>query len=199
MDHALTVLFVCSITATAVAFCCGLALLLLPAPFQAAAERLDRWHSSTAVFEILDRPRYIERRIYRHHRLAGTAIVLGASYTLVRLAGLHIRAATTLLPEAWDSVLRDVLVESAWTAVMISNMAAVILGLIVYFRPSLLKQTEHTANRWLSTNGAARALDTPHIGLDSWFWAHPRLAGLGMMSVATYICGVLVTCYYRLW
>lgn len=199
MDEILNILFAFAMAAMALSFGCGLAFLLFPASFRTVARHLDRWFSPAPLFEALDKPRYLERRVYRHHKLVGLLVVMGATYTLIRLTGLHRDAAALLLPATWGAGLRRDLVQLGVTMLGISNVMALAVGIIVYFRPSLLKRGEMLANRWWSTDPALKSLDTPHGKVNGWFWSHPRLAGLGMMLVAIYILGILAAFHFRLW
>ncbi len=199
MDNALNILFAVAIAAMALSFSCGLAFLLFPVSFRAATLRLERRFSSAPLVEVLDRPRYLENWFYRHHKFVGILVVLATTYTLIRLTGLHGQAAALLLPPVWGMGLRRDLVQSAVTMLLLSNVIALAVGIIVYFRPSLLKRGEVVANRWWSAEPALKSLDIAHDEINGWFWSHPRLAGPGMMLAATYISGILVACRYRLW
>lgn len=199
MDDTLTILFAFAIAAMALSFSCGLAFLLFPVSFRAVMLRLEGWFSPAPLFEALDRPHYLEHRIYRHHKLVGILVVLAATYTLIRLTGLHGQAAAHLLPAAWGLELRRNVVQLAVTMLALSNVMALTVGIIVYFRPSLLKRGEMVANRWWWAAPALKSLDIPHDELNDWLWSHPRLAGPGMMLAATYISGILIACRYHLW
>ena len=199
MDKVSNILFAVAVAAMMLSFVCGLMFLLFPAGFRKVAWQLDQWFSPSPLLEALDKPRYLERRFYRHHKRVGGVVVLGATYTLVRLTGLHGHAAAELLPPVWGIEPRRDLIQLGVMILAISNAMALAAGIIVYFRPSLLKRGETVANRWWSTAPALEPLDTPHGEVNNWFWSHPRLAGLGMMVAATYILGIISAFYFRLW
>lgn len=170
----------------------ALGLLAVPAQLHALARTLDRWHSLRPALAPLDKPHYTERRLYRHHRLVGALVVCGASYTLLRLAGLDPQAALGLLPEGWDDRLRGLLAANFYWFLFLANLAALGVGLVVYFRPSLLKPLETRANRWLSTRQAMKPLDVRHTGLDRALWRHPRRTGAFLLIGSLYLWAVLL-------
>jgi len=170
----------------------ALGLLAAPARLQSLARVLDSWHSLRPALGPLDKPRYTERRIYRHHRLAGALIVAGAGYTLLRLAGIDTHATLALLPAHWDEGLRALLAANVYWFLLLANLAALGVGLAVYFRPSLLKHLEARSNHWLSTRQAMKPLDTYHTELNVALWRHPRLTGAFLLIGSVYVWAVLI-------
>ncbi|MEX0914477.1 MAG: hypothetical protein WDZ60_01170, partial [Wenzhouxiangellaceae bacterium] len=86
-----------------------------------------------------DRPRRIERFVYRHHRLFGTAIVLGALLYLWRIASIGL-----LWPSAGHSAWL-----SGLPALTVLHLLVLPFGTVMLIRPSLLKRIEQTSNRWI--------------------------------------------------
>lgn len=170
----------------------GIALLTVPAQLRTLTRPLDRWHSLRPALGPLDKPHYAERRLYHHHRLFGALIVAGAGYTLLRLPGLDHQAALDLLPVTWDSSLRSLLAANIYWLLLVSNLAALGIGLVVYFRPSLLKHLETRSNHWLSTRQAMKPLDTWRTELNTTLWNHPRLTGAFLLLGGLYVWSVLL-------
>lgn len=170
----------------------ALGLLAVPAQLQSLARVLDRWHSLRPTLGPLDKPRHTERRIYRHHRLAGALIVAGAGYTLLRLSAIDHQATLALLPDHWDDVLRSLFAANSYWFLLVTNLAALGIGLVVYFRPSLLKHLETRSNHWLSTRQAMKPLDTYHTGLNVALWHRPRLTGAFLLLGSVYVWAVLI-------
>jgi hypothetical protein len=192
MDIVSTALYWIATALVLLALATGLGLLAAPARLQTLARPLDRWHSLRPALGLLDKPHHTEQRIYRHHRLVGALVVAGAGYTLLRLPGIDHQAALALLPAAWDSTLRSLLAANAYWILLLANLAALSVGLAVYFRPSLLKHVEARSNRWLSTRQAMKPLDTWHTELDVTLWRHPRLTGAFVLLGSLYVWGVLL-------
>lgn len=170
----------------------AIGLLAAPAQLQSLTRPLDRWHSLRPLFRPVDKPRYAEARLYHHHRLLGALLVAGAGYTLLRLPGIDHQATLALLPTTWDSSLRALLAANTYWFLLLANLAALGVGLAVYFRPSLLKGLEDRSNRWLSTRQAMKPLDTYHTGLNASLWNHPRLTGAFLLLGSLYIWSILL-------
>lgn len=92
--------------------------------------------------EVLERPRFVERFIYRHHRLFGSAIVAGALALLVVLgAGQSRLLGTVSLGGSGGG--------AAMLLVWALAVAVLVIGIVVLVRPSALKGVEALANRWI--------------------------------------------------
>ncbi len=100
-----------------------------------------------------DTPCRIERLIYRQHRLFGLAVLAGAGWFLVRVAAAGL---------VWPGE-NEPLWQAIYPVLAVLNLALIPFGLVMLFRPSLLKRLERAANRWIDwqqgrTLGVARAL-----------------------------------------
>lgn len=132
----------------AIAVVAGLAFLLAATRQPNEPVTLRAWLLNSRLQEVLERPRFIERFIYRHHRLFGTAIVAGALTLLAMLGAGHPRLFVTVLLGG----------SNAWVAVVLVwalAVAVLVIGMIVLIRPSALKGAEALANRWIQLFPAA--------------------------------------------
>jgi hypothetical protein len=150
-------------------------LLLLLAPIRAAALIAFelRWSPLTHAFASLDRVYKVERFFYRHHRQFGALLLAGSVYTLVQLIGLA--GGKTEGLAMWLDVATSVLIGG--------NAVALVLGLIVLVRPSLLKEPERLGNRWITIAGSPL---TGRSAGDRVFFRHPRLLGGFIFGSAAY-------------
>lgn len=106
------------------------------------------------ILEVLDRQLRIERFIYRHHRLFGSAILIG-SLAMVVLLGIGYRPYL-------ESNLR--LTAHAQVAVFLAvamAVGAVVIGLVMLIRPSALKGFEALSNHWIEPFPAPGRLIAP--------------------------------------
>lgn len=120
--------------------------------------------------DMVDRPRRIERFIYRHHRLFGSAIVVGA---------LTVMGVVWLFRKVWlggsGGSVTALLVRALIVAVFV-------IGIIVLVRPSALKGVEALANRWIQP--------FPAIVLSFWqIGAVLLVAGVVCVGVAARMAG----------
>ena len=176
------------LVAAGVAACAGLWLLAAPRSFLKANAWLGRWYPTQRALEPLERPIAVERRLYRHHRLAGALIVAGAAFALWRLA-LHYEEArlVTALAPRLPAPLAGALL-TGWTAFLaLGNLAALAVGLALLARPSALKDLESWANRWVPAGRALGFLDVPRDGPDRLVARHPRLTGALLLVAALWL------------
>jgi len=171
----------------ALAFVVAVGLLFAPAQLRTVARSLDRWHSLRPLLGPLEKPRYTERRFYRHHRLTGVFVVFGAGYILLRLSAISADQAQSLLPAYWTDISRLLVAAAAYWFLIVGSIMAFGVGLLVFFRPSLLKHPEVVANRWLSTRQALKPLDVSRSSVDRAVWHHPRLTGALLLLGIAYI------------
>lgn len=148
---------------------------------------VSRWISANKIQEQLDRPRWTERFFYRHHRLVGGVLFVGAIFVLyVFLFGSRTRRIyTAITPGNWW--LMDALVG----ALLGGSVLAALVGIIVLAKPSLLREIEKSANRWISTEGAVRFFDGMRNSFDQQILRHRKIAGVFMIIGGLYILIVL--------
>lgn len=147
----------------------------------------SRWISANKIQEQLDRPRWTERFFYRHHRLVGGVLFVGAIFVLyVFLFGSRTRRIyAAITPGNWW--LMDALVG----ALLGGSVLAALVGIIVLAKPSLLREIEKSANRWISTEGVVRFFDGIRNYFDQQILRHRKIAGVFMIIGGLYILIVL--------
>jgi hypothetical protein len=96
----------------------------------------------------LDEPRDVKRAVYRTHRLVGLVLFAGALFTLDRLWFHYEPGVIARIFEGWgDGELRAVFAEAAHLFLLAGNALALMLSVLIVFRPSLLKGLEDWADR----------------------------------------------------
>jgi len=180
------------------AFFVGVMLLARPRALFSLNQRLSRWVDTRGVFSMLDQPRHLERFFYRHHRILGAAIMLGASYVLWRWAFHYERAeVVALLGRRWVASGLDWVAPALEVALVGLHAAILLVGLLIFFRPSLLKGVERAANRWQEGPQTSR-LDAMVGGLDDAFEGHPRVSGLLLVVSAVWCLAALTPIFAEL-
>jgi len=176
---AFEVLLAVFIIGAAFALVIGVLLIVAPGVIARLQAVLDRRYSARRTLKPLEIPRSGERTFYRHHRWWGAAITLGALiYFAVYFFDYNHAAAIAALSRYLHPQVAGWLADSGAAMLTIGNGFALLIGLAVLFRPSLLKHLETGANRWLSSRQALRPMETDHTGPDRLAAAHPRLTGL---------------------
>ncbi len=169
------------------AFIVGVLLLARPRALFALNARLSRWVETGSTFRMLDQPHHLERFFYRHHRVVGALIVAGAGYVLWNWGFAYDRSdVLAILGRSWVTAGLDWVPAAMEVVVVALHGAILAVGLLVLFRPSLLKGLERTANRW-QAGPATTPLDAVVGNLDGTFEGYPRISGL-VLVVSAFWC-----------
>jgi hypothetical protein len=168
----------------------GLLLIFKPQYLERCSKAGNRWISTRHISQWLDRSISIEHWFYRHHRAVGFAIVLGAAYIFIYFGFQFDRAYTLLrwsqklpLPAQQLNGLLNALVLGG----LIGGAVALIAGLFLWFRPSLLRGVEEQSNRWVSSRRATKILDVPHDQVDIFVARHAQKAGWLLLLASIYL------------
>jgi len=139
---------------------------------------MNRWISTGNAFSVLDRPRDIKRLVYHWHRVVGLLVVAGALYSVSVLAfGFGTEPLVRSFRDLASPTALRLTVDSLKLFLIAGNVAAILAGLILCFRPSLLKAVEGWADRQYGPPLANPNLDAPRYPPDEFVRAHARLAG----------------------
>ena len=144
-------------------------------------ERLDfiRRILEARVTEVLDTACSIERRVYRHHRAAGAALVAAA------LAWLWLLAPLEGLRGLWTLLLPYL----PLLGIVLLALAVLAAGLVLLLRPSLLKPVERVANRWITVWPEPETMQDQAAG--TWVrqvLERPRLSGAILLAAGAVCC-----------
>lgn len=167
-------------------------LVAAPARLLELNRRASRWIDTSRHLAILERPLMLERLFYRHHRILGACIALGAAYVLWRWFSVYDREGVVgLLDRRWRAAGLDWIVVAGEALVVGLHGLILVAGLVILVRPSLLKSIERTANRWHTTFPGQR-LDTVVEGVDRSVEGYPRLAGLILLGASLWSLATLL-------
>lgn len=168
----------------------SLALLLIfrPQLLERVNRVANRWISTRNINLWLDRSISMEHWFYQHHRVLGAVIVLGASYMFVYF-GILFDKATTLqrLGGTLPARLLDGLLDALVLGSLVGGVVALIVGLFLWLRPSLLRGMEEEANQWVSTHRAAELLDVSHGQVDLFVARHAQRIGWLLLLASIYL------------
>lgn len=135
--------------------------------------------------------RSLDRLIYRHHFLSGSLLML-ASLGLLYLVLFHLavtvgRPASQLASTQWFPLFYEAMLSFACLA----GIVGMIIGMIVFIRPSSLKLAESWGNRSVSLDPALQRLERRFVLIDIWVERHTRLFG-GMVLLFTFLIGFVI-------
>lgn len=150
----------------------------------------NHWISTRHISRWLDRSISIEQWFYQHNRAVGIVVVLGASYILIFFSMLFDKSYSMqrmgvkgiVPPKLLDGLL-DALVLSS----LIGGTVALLVGLFLWLRPSLLRGVEAGANQWVTSRRATKMLDVPRYDLDQFVAHHAKRAGWLLLLGSIYL------------
>ena len=161
----------------------GVALLLNPDKLVRANHYFSRWISADTISAQLNRPRWSERYYYRHHRLIGSALLLGGVFVFHTFVfSSNLRKISAAVPSGYWWIL-----DASVGLLIASSILAVLVGIIVLAKPSLLRDLEQSSNRWVSTDGVAKYFDRMIHSADRRILGHRKLAGVFLIVCSLYV------------
>ena len=126
----------------------------------------------------LETPISIESWFYRHAKLTGALLMLGAAYLFYllfwQLDYLKLQHSLPgLTPLTWEWLLNAFQVFFS-----LSSIAVFLMGFVVLIRPSLLKPLEESANKWISTRQKMQFMSENVGKADQLLTIFPRQVGM---------------------
>jgi hypothetical protein len=170
----------------------GLLLIFKPRIVERLNRGASRWISTRHINQWLDRSISIEHWFYLHHRAMGIFVVLGATYTLIYFGMLFDKAnMLQRLSGKFSAQLLEGLIDALVLGSMVGGTVALIVGLFLWLRPSLLRGVEETANQWVSMRRASKVLDVPHDQVDRFVARHAQRVGWLLLLASIYLFVVM--------
>ncbi|MBI3222443.1 MAG: hypothetical protein HYZ46_05105 [Nitrosomonadales bacterium] len=148
----------------------------------------NRWISTRHLTQFLDRSFSIESWCYRYHRPLGIAVMLGAGYILGYF-GLWFDRSAAL--QHWARLMHRALLEALLDAMVLSALAgaavALAVGAFLWLRPSMLRDMEVQANRWVSSRRATKPLEIPRDQAERFVVQHAHRIGWLLLLASIYL------------
>jgi hypothetical protein len=173
----------------------GMLLLWSPRRLRAVSSLLNRWISTRHLDQVLDRDVDIDPWFYRHHRTSAWLILLASGYILYSFTvGLNRKNAVIglagyfHLAEGLAGGLLDALVLS----ILLGALFAVFVSLFLLLRPSMLRDFEQGANRWVSLRRGLKPLEVRRAGVDEHVFKYGRQAGTLLVLGSLYTLSSLI-------
>ena len=184
-----TLAVICGI-AGALGFVAGAWLLIVPERTLRRRTGLRRWLLENDLVALLDRRRSIERPLYRHHRVFGAAVIIGAVASLATLWVLRDHPLMTgVLPGILGAWGAEAVIVTSWA----SALFALGIGVFLLIRPSALKRFETAANRWMEPFPSSTKATAPaETGINRLILSAPRFTGL-LLLAASLVCLLAIT------
>lgn len=167
----------------------GAVLIIRPDWMLWLGKYTNRWVSTRQVERKLERMVKLDRWFYRHHHASGLLTLVGALWIIGffttafdKRRYLSALSRNAAIPPALMDGLLDTLVLGSLTGAVF----ALIIGLFLLLRPSLLRGFEQGANQWISLRRVLKPLEASHSGVDEYALRYFRLAGLLLLLGSLY-------------
>ena len=148
---------------------------------------------STRVLEI---PNYVDHAFYHHHRIVGLVITLTSAYVLYYFTQVyHAAIITDFMAGSKYTDIVEILAASVRLFLLWTGLATLVIGVIIFVRPSLLKGIETWSNRWISTRQATKSLAVERDQVNQLVYKYPRLVGIIIISLSLYAATGLIMIY----
>jgi hypothetical protein len=185
-------LYILILLGAALGLVIGVMLLVDSARVMQWNARLNRWISTESAARVLDQSRDVKRFVYRQHRVVGLLVIAGSLFALdVLTFGLHTTPLLRAFKNLGNPTALALAVDSVRVFLISGNIVAVLAGVVLCFRPSLLKGVEAWADRQYSSPLPNRALDEPMYGPDAFVRDHPKLVGTLVTAGSVFILASL--------
>ena len=129
----------------------GLGLILAPAITLKFNEKINTRFSMRKATKKIETAIKSEPLFYKYSKVSGSILVTGSLFVLYTLATFNAYTLIPHLPKSITPAAWEWIIESAQIFFYITCTFIFIFGLIVFIRPSLVKNFEQAANHWVST------------------------------------------------
>lgn len=171
----------------------GVGMLLKHEQVLRLNQYFSRWTSTDNMGEQLDRPRWSERFLYKHHRLVGTIMFLGAMIVLYTfLISYNARRISAFISRDYWWLL-----DAFMGMLLIGSVLSAIIGFIMLSKPSLLRELENSANHWVSTDRILKWFNDTHYSAEQSILRHRKLSGALLIFGSVYILYALGYSIFR--
>jgi hypothetical protein len=182
------VLYVVLLAGAALGLVVGILLVVDSARVMRWNAALNRWFSTRQAMRALDQPVEVKRALYRWHRVVGILVLGGAFFTLDALVfGFSTSALVRTFRDLGTPSVLGLAIEAARVVLIVGNVAALFAGLVLVFRPSLLKGVESWTDRYYGGGEATEALDVMRYQPDEFVRGRPKTVGVLVALGSLYV------------
>ena len=155
----------------------------------------NRWVSMKKSLEPLEKPRDIDKAIFKRRRTAGMVFILGGAYTVFMLLFVvEFPYVVYALSENANPIIVAILIETLKWFLIASGLLALFVGIMMLVSENALPNLRAKLDRWHSADKLTDAAGEMHMPLDSLTETYPRATGLVLlaMSVSALVVATIV-------
>lgn len=172
----------------------GAILIFRPHWLARASSHTNRWISTRNFDKFLETAIDVDSWFYRYRRASGAVLLAGAVYILYFFT-MQVNEASTItalaarfhVPVAYFGALFDPVRVVSLTGVTF----ALLVSLLLLFRPGLFRKFEQRANVWVSLRREMKPLEILRHGVDEFAFSHTQQTGMMLMLGSVYTLAML--------
>jgi hypothetical protein len=149
----------------------------------------NRWVSTRHIDKMLESPIDIDSWFYRYRRVTGFVTLAGAIY-LLYFFGVQIDKGRAIsgLAQGFQMTSADIgwLFNPMELIVLLGAVFALLVSLLMLFRPGRFRLFEHGANKWVSLRRTMKPLEILHNDVDEFTFRHTPLTGVMLLVGSIY-------------
>lgn len=176
----------------------GAVLIVRPDWLARTGGYANRWFSTRKLDSALERTFSLDKWFYQHHRASGLLLLAGACWMLVYLTAVFDKfrmLAALVKVTGIPRKLMEGLLDGGVLLSVAGAVFAAMLSLFLLLRPSLLREFEYGANRWISTRNAQEVLEVSREWPDRYVLQYGRAFGLLLLLGSVFMLGMLAFWY----
>lgn len=186
------ILFTFAASAAVLGVVSGLWLLIAPAGFARVEAMTGGPFSLRRGLRPFDISRNVDRYFYRHHEAIGLLIIAASTFTLYRaMFDIVPGKVARLLISQYPQVVAEWLIASLQYTLLLGNLFAIVVGLVIYVRPSALKDFETKANRWFTARKKTQWIQSQLGNTGEILHNQPRTLGIVILVLSTYLISMI--------
>lgn len=180
----------------ALSFVVGVLMVIKPS----IVNRLNKSGGSSFSFRrssrLLEIPNFVDHVFYHHHKIIGPIIVITALYVMYYFTQVYdANVVSRLMEGSKHAIAAEIVAAGTQIFLLLTSAVILVIGIIMFFRPSLLKGFEAWANQWISTRQAAKPLSTSRDQVNQLAYKYPRLVGITIILLSLYATFGLIMIY----
>jgi len=138
----------------------GLGLIFIPTTTLKLNEKINTRISLREKTKSIETPIASEPFFYKHSKISGAILFVGSLFVLYTLSTFNAYSLIPHLPKSISAPAWEWIIQSAEIFLFISCVFILVFGLIVFIRPSMVKNFEQVANHWISTRKGFSKMST---------------------------------------
>ncbi len=173
----------------------GILLIAIPGFFIEKSKNIDSWIDTDKYFNFLNQARATEKQFYKYSKALSLIIFILSAYILYTLTlNIELEYFAKLVQFQFIPVEASMWLAEAFIYILIVfNVIALFLSIILFLRPSALRELEQLANTWIKSDSSLRVLDNS-IDVTNTTMSPVKLRILGMFVVIS--CAYILVVLY---